>query len=94
MKGLFMDIKKLIDDINCIIIEKAHENKKDFDHESINWANLSCTDVETGESFMGGKFIRVIIEEAAPECFSFKQFILDELYELGYREDITIVTEW
>ena len=82
---------KVMADVDDILKEMS-THKEDF-HEAINWADLKCVDVELISSSYSGDFIRVKIEEAAPDSSDFRMYIYQALVHRGYLR-IEVVTEW
>ena len=82
---------KLMKDVNDILKEMS-KHRGSFG-EVVNWADLKCVDVEYVSSLYSHKFIRVIIEEAAPENGKFTEYIHEMLISKGYKH-IEVVTEW
>ena len=73
------EIKNAVDDIINNL------DKKDFEHEAINWTDLKVNEVS--------REITVCIDEAAPECRSFRNAI-EEIFYQKYGIAITVITEW
>lgn len=83
-------MKKL--EIACeAALVRAHRKRKDIPG-AINWADLSCLDVEWYKTLAGDSGYRVVIEEAAPENDVFQKFIHDDIKKFGF--DVDVVTEW
>ena len=73
------EIKNAVDEI----IESL--DKKDYEHEAINWADLKVNEVQQ-------KAI-VTIDEASPDSYSLIQDIEDIFFN-KYGIDIKVITEW
>ena len=80
-----VNIKQLVN----TLIKEAYENRHNF-NEAINWGDLKCIEV-TPYSLEEGYYI--IIDEAAPECPEFQQWIENEMWE-RHSIDVAVSTEW
>ena len=69
-------------------VDKNRVEEGGFAHESINWGDIGCSDVERME---GGTYI-VTVEEADPGCAEFAGWIGDWLRTWGW--DVLVNTEW
>jgi hypothetical protein len=77
------------DNVYLLIREILLEvNAQDFDHESINWADLSCTEVS-----IDGEVITAIVEEADPAARDFAEWIESRFFDLT-NLSINVKTEW
>jgi hypothetical protein len=61
---------------------------KDFAHESINWGDLSCTEVIADDNG-----ITAIIEEADPAARDFAEWVEARFFDLTTLS-INVKTEW
>jgi hypothetical protein len=73
------------------VLKSVHRNRRNI-KGAINWADLSCADVEQVTSLEGDDCIRVIIEEAAPENPEFQEHVRIRMKRRGFNVDV--VTEW
>ena len=76
-------------------IEKARQQKDVFQHEPINWGDLSCTCVYMSE-YMDSPTYIAVVEECGPESVDFGLFIEDEAchcLDLS-SYNVRVITEW
>lgn len=73
------EIKNAVDEI----IDNL--DKKDYEDEAINWADLKVNEVE--------QKTLVTIDEASPDAYSLAQKI-EEIFFNKYGIDIEVITEW
>ncbi len=85
---------ELLEEATNKAIALAAQDKKQF-NESINWGDLRCVNVEQISQSLREENVdyRVFIEELAPDCIHFRDFILSELDSAGY-DNIEVVMEW
>lgn len=75
------------------IIESLSVDSSTQFNEPINWAELHCLEAMYVQTDDGYTYHRVLIEEAAPECVEFCEYIAKRLAERGF-ENVGVVTEW
>lgn len=75
------------------ILEAIDDDPRGVIGEPINWADLHCLEVAGVLTADGQTYHRVLIEEAAPECSKFCEYIAERLAERGF-EGVEVVTEW
>jgi hypothetical protein len=59
----------------------------------VNWADLSCRQTSWIVTDDGAEYAEVLIEEASPEAFEFRETVRCELARRGYL-GVQVVTEW
>lgn len=73
--------------------QQVEEGNESLARDPINWGDLKCQSVE----FVIGKdyeHYRVVIDEAAPECYALCKFVIDELAADGIKDVGEVTTEW
>lgn len=93
-----MDIKlaKQLQKYTEEAIRLAYSKRHSFD-EAINWSDIRCADVEYIQSLCNeNSHYRVLIEEAAPGCVQFCNYIAAYIInKSSIRPDrFEVVTEW
>ena len=82
---------KLRDDVNQIL---DGLNPQDF-HEAINWGDLFCAEAMAVYDMRGRTSLRVVIQEAAEDCYLLAAAVEARLKERGWESDrIAVHTEW
>ncbi len=84
-------LQALLDATNQAI-ETARTQVRDFD-EAINWGDLRCVTAEYSVDQDGCGTFKTMIEEAAPDCPVFHDFIQERLMAAGFP-DVLVTTEW
>lgn len=70
---------------------QAHLEDRRVFAEAINWGNLRCHAAESVTREDGSQYFQVRIRKVSPNCPKFRQFIREQLADLG---EIDVNTEW
>jgi len=79
------------------VLEEIYEARDDdrFDHEAVNWGSLHVVTVAMVFEDLGGHYILIEVEEAAPKSYEFIKCIYAALQARGVdTEDFVIKAEW
>jgi len=94
-------VTRVYEEVRNIIKEAYEKRSTEFKSEAINWGDLKITKIQIGSCYRpnigkpAGKFIAVVIEEAAPDCFKLHDFIAERLRKIVPQDfEIRIITEW
>jgi len=91
------DLKRLRQDTDKAIrsVERRRRAVTDlwFQGEAINWGDLSCREAALVLTDEGQSYIRVSIEEAAPDVTAFQAAIRKELAIIGWP-NVIVETAW
>ena len=81
----------LIRDTNTVLRRlAADDHAPDW---AVNWGDLSCRQAAAGVDDVGGPFIAVWVEEAAPDNYAFWEAIAGGLADLRWPS-VQVYTEW
>lgn len=90
-------INKKLYDATEAAIAKAIKDKPRFGNDSINWSCLCCVRVECVEAYDSEGHTKtnyqVYLEELGSTCFLFRDYLLEELGEVGFVR-VTVHMEW
>lgn len=84
---------ELVKKVANAAIEDVRRRSDEWTDEPVNWADLTCNEVEWVEVDDGRKFWRVIISEASPDCLTFRTEISSVMRKRGIV-NAQVITEW